>query len=74
MKRLLWLAGAAKLLRGFSPEQQTVIEEGLRSIAQIGDRLFEQNISAPKMRGKLWQDKCKDFTKTMIYRLLLPYL
>lgn len=35
----LWQAGASKLLRGFSPEQQAVIEEGLRNIAQAGDRL-----------------------------------
>ncbi|MDF5735176.1 MULTISPECIES: hypothetical protein [unclassified Nostoc] len=33
----LWQAGAAKLLRGFSPEQQAVIEEGLLLIAKEGD-------------------------------------
>ncbi|MEH1828144.1 MAG: amidase [Nostoc sp.] len=32
-----WQAGAAKLVRGFSPEQQAVIEEGLLSIGKEGD-------------------------------------
>ncbi|GAA6623936.1 amidase [Scytonema sp. NUACC26] len=35
----LWWAGAAKLLRGFSPEQQAAIEEDLRGIAKEGDRI-----------------------------------
>ena len=37
--RTFWVAGAAKLLRGFSPEQRAVIEEGLQANAQEGDRL-----------------------------------
>ncbi|WP_254625929.1 amidase family protein [Nostoc sp. TCL240-02] len=32
-----WKAGAAKLLRGFSPEQQAVIKEGLQANAKEGD-------------------------------------
>ncbi|MFW9262494.1 amidase [Nostoc sp. CALU 546] len=49
-----WQAGAAKLLRGFSPEQQAVIEEGLRSIAQIGDRLtLAEYLSAQDAREAL---------------------
>ncbi|MFM7365139.1 MAG: amidase family protein [Cuspidothrix sp.] len=37
--RTFWVAGAAKLLRGFSPEQRAVIEEGLQANAQEGDLL-----------------------------------
>ncbi|QMS86422.1 amidase (plasmid) [Nostoc edaphicum CCNP1411] len=49
-----WQAGASKLLRGFSPEQQAVIEEGLQSIAQIGDRLtLAEYLSAQDAREAL---------------------
>ncbi len=37
--RTFWQAGAAKLLRAFSREQQAVIEEGLQAIAREGDRI-----------------------------------
>jgi aspartyl-tRNA(Asn)/glutamyl-tRNA(Gln) amidotransferase subunit A len=35
----LWQAGAAKLLRSFTPEQRAVVEEGLQAIAAAGDRV-----------------------------------
>ncbi|MCU0542745.1 MAG: amidase [Oscillatoriaceae cyanobacterium Prado104] len=37
--RIFWTAGAAKLLRSFSPEQRAVIEEGLQASAEAGDRV-----------------------------------
>ncbi|MBD2519885.1 amidase [Nostoc sp. FACHB-973] len=50
----LWQAGAAKLLRGFSPEQQAVIEEGLQATAKEGDRLtLSEYISAQDAREAL---------------------
>ncbi|MEH1911791.1 amidase [Nostoc sp.] len=50
----LWQAGAAKLLRGFSPEQQAVIEEGLLSIAKEGDRItLAEYLSAQDAREAL---------------------
>ncbi|MBG1264236.1 amidase [Nostoc commune] len=49
-----WQAGAAKLLRGFSPEQQAVIEEGLQAIAKEGDRLtLVEYLSAQDAREAL---------------------
>ncbi|MCC5642968.1 amidase [Nostoc sp. CHAB 5824] len=53
----LWQAGAAKLLRGFSPEQQAVIEEGLQAIAKEGDRLtLTEYFNAQDAREALgWQ-------------------
>ncbi|MHC5773880.1 amidase [Nostoc sp.] len=50
----LWQAGAAKLLRGFSPEQQAVIEEGLLLIAKEGDRItLAEYLSAQDAREAL---------------------
>ncbi|MBD2339960.1 amidase [Calothrix sp. FACHB-156] len=50
----LWQAGAAKLLRGFSAEQQAVIEEGLRNIAKEGDRItLAEYLSAQDAREAL---------------------
>ncbi|MBD2213245.1 amidase [Nostoc linckia FACHB-104] len=50
----LWQAGAAKLLRGFSAEQQAVIEEGLRNIAQQGDLItLAEYLSAQDAREAL---------------------
>jgi aspartyl-tRNA(Asn)/glutamyl-tRNA(Gln) amidotransferase subunit A len=37
--RTFWRAGAAKLLRSFTPEQKAVIEEGLQATATEGDRI-----------------------------------
>ncbi len=49
-----WQTGAAKLLRGFSPEQQAVIEEGLLSIAKEGDRItLAEYLSAQDAREAL---------------------
>ncbi|MEH1903925.1 MAG: amidase [Nostoc sp.] len=50
----LWQAGAAKLLRGFSPEQQAVIEEGLLLIAKEGDGItLAEYLSAQDAREAL---------------------
>ncbi|KAF3889560.1 MULTISPECIES: amidase [Nostocales] len=50
----LWQAGAAKLLRGFSPAQQAVIEEGLQGIAKEGDRItLAEYLSAQDAREAL---------------------
>ncbi len=50
----LWQAGAAKLLRGFNPEQQALIEEGLRDIAKEGDRItLSEYLSAQDAREAL---------------------
>lgn len=37
--RTFWQAGAAKLLRGFTPEQQAVIDPGLQAIATEGEKI-----------------------------------
>lgn len=37
--RTFWIAGAAGLLRSFSPEQRALVEDGLRASAEAGDRL-----------------------------------
>ncbi|MBW4444647.1 MAG: amidase [Plectolyngbya sp. WJT66-NPBG17] len=37
--RTFWTTGAAKLLRSFTAEQQSVVEEGLQASAEVGDRV-----------------------------------
>ncbi|MBL1201687.1 MAG: amidase [Nostoc sp. GBBB01] len=49
-----WQVGAAKLLGGFSPEQQAVIEEGLQASAREGNRItLSQYIKAQDAREAL---------------------
>ena len=37
--RTFWITGAAKLLRSFSPEQRTLMEDGLQASAEAGDHV-----------------------------------
>ncbi|TYQ30970.1 amidase [Pseudanabaena sp. UWO310] len=54
ISQTLWQAGAAKLLRSFTPEQRAVVEEGLRATAAAGDRLtLAEYINAQDAREAL---------------------
>jgi aspartyl-tRNA(Asn)/glutamyl-tRNA(Gln) amidotransferase subunit A len=60
-----WQAGAAKLLRGFSPEQQAVIEEGLQATAKEGDHLtLAEYLNAQDAREALAR-QIPDFSQTI---------
>jgi len=49
-----WQAGAAKLLRSFSPEQQAVIEQGLQETAKAGEHIsLAEYLSAQDAREAL---------------------
>ena len=54
ISQTLWQAGAAKLLRSFTPEQRAVVEEGLQAIAAAGDRVtLAEYLSAQDAREAL---------------------
>ncbi|PZO37891.1 MAG: amidase [Pseudanabaena frigida] len=54
ISQTLWQAGAAKLLRGFTPEQRAVVEEGLQATAAAGDRVtLAEYLSAQDAREAL---------------------
>jgi len=54
--RILWFAGAANLLRAFTPEQQALMDPGLREIAAEGARIdLLDYLAAQKAREAMGQ-------------------
>ena len=54
--RILWFAGAANLLRSYTPEQQALMDPGLREIAAEGQRIgLLDYLAAQKARESVGQ-------------------